>query len=74
MNKVKAGDKVICIKNFKEHMTKGNMYEVSDAIAFDVVIFSGKGDEKFYFTNCFDRYFITLAEWRNEQINSILND
>jgi hypothetical protein len=82
---IKAGDKVICIK--LDYMTSdGILHQLDFSIGEIYVVGSannliairgygwafGIND-----SNCireFKDYFITLAEWREQQINSILND
>lgn len=79
---IKAGDKVVCIKstnlNNHENFIKGNIYEIYQANIYqanitDVHIYIKPGGVKFFINN-FDKYFITLAEWREQQINSILDE
>ena len=75
-NKFNKGDIVICVRNnvgentlAKYHITINKAYEV---ITSDVstVIINDQGDICFYHNS----YFITLAEFRNNRINEILND
>jgi len=81
---IKVGDKVICIKtdyistegNLCElDMTIGKLYTIdrisNRSITIDRWSF-GLIDE--IFIRKFQDYFITLADWREKQIDNILND
>jgi hypothetical protein len=81
---IKVGDKVICIKtdyistegNLCElDMTIGELYTIdrisNRSITIDRWSF-GLIDE--IFIRKFQDYFITLADWREKQIDNILND
>ena len=81
---IKVGDKVICIKtdyistegNLCElDMTIGELYTIgrigNKSITIDRWTF-GLIDE--IFIRKFQDYFITLADWREKQIDNILND
>jgi len=81
---IKVGDKVICIKtdyistegNLCElDMTIGKLYTIdrisNRSITIDRWLF-GLIDE--IFIRKFQDYFITLADWREKQIDNILND
>jgi hypothetical protein len=78
---IKTGDKIICIEDsflpikysYVRFLTKGNLYEVEDV--YDNTFWVKTDDvlRVFKIVN-FKNYFITLAEWREKQINSILDD
>lgn len=66
---IKKGDKIVCIKDYKfDHgfasgkFKKGNTYDY-DGLT-EMMLCGVKIDD----------YFITLAEWRNNQIDLVLND
>lgn len=79
---IKTGDKLICIKTIKHFETgkirfnAGVSYEVIDTryrqiwLIPEWVFESDKLEMLLFFKD----YFITLAEWRDKQINSILED
>ena len=80
--------KAICIKGYKyngiRHLTIGNIYDLEDMSIIDELatseystitdnndtMFFSMEKTFFYVWN----YFKLLADWRNEQINSILED
>ena len=78
---IKAGDKVICIKTdiYGELPCEvGGIYVVDDirTRSYDgkiisIVIFT---DYLFDDINNFIKYFIPIAEWREQQIKSVLDD
>jgi len=81
---IKVGDKVICIKtdyistegnSCELNMTIGKLYTIdrisNRSITIDRWSF-GLIDE--IFIRKFQDYFITLADWREKQIDNILND
>jgi hypothetical protein len=85
MNK---GDKVICIKDWsfdEQEYKKDIIYEIDDTNKTYGIYIKGENyisrDEYGYwfcfkkdYYNNFPDYFITLAEWRQQQINSILDE
>jgi hypothetical protein len=80
---MKVGDKVICIEDYNNggwlpknySVTKGQLYEVSGKMAginynqidTSKITLEGKGNVK-YPTNL----FITIEQWREQQLNKIL--
>jgi len=77
MNK---GDKVICIKDLFINefstftiLTKGNLYEIEDVYNKTFWVMTNDRLRAFN-VESFSKYFITLAEWREQQINSILDE
>jgi len=83
-------EKLVCINDnktddilFKNNFTliKGNIYYYKTRTIADDIIFLEEDNNKdiAFFTNGgskggIEYYFITLAEWRNQQIDSILLD
>jgi hypothetical protein len=83
------GDKVVCIKDLilnEQTFIKGKMYqlnhlyETSCYVAGENYFSDINYGYTFYFKSslksydkCFSEYFITLSEWREKQINSILD-
>ena len=86
---INIGDKVICIKSYTYAMAifyEAKEYEIKNVDFYEGDIFAlvvqSDGWNFCRFTikqalgNCqkFSEYFIFLAEWRNQQIDNILND
>ena len=82
---IKAGDKVICINSYYDEinfMTEipceiGDICIVDeirkhsyDGTIYSIVLFGDWTFDK----NIFSKYFIPIAEWREQQIKSVLDD
>ena len=85
---IKKGDKLVCVTDGvveiavhapllngeKFFLKKGDVIEISSFYA-DYVKFEFNGQEKLYLLHSIiAENFINLAEWRNKQIDSILED
>jgi hypothetical protein len=85
---IKKGDKLVCIKNVYHYeyghinFKKGSVYEIAgvcnDGVCNSYLIYT---EDKTGASISFDKKstvyntnFISLAEWREQQINSILED
>ena len=73
--KYKVGDKLFCHKEF---LVEKNIYEIGDTIIIHDIDYKepyqiDAGEELFSVEEINDN-FISLAEWREFQIESILND
>jgi len=72
--------KWICIKSNQVLLPNGSYFQEGDEIIVEGIIlnhyrFKFSNQEKYYLTHdVLKDNFITLAEWREQQINSILND
>ena len=64
----------VCIKNYDEvnsRTTIGKVYEIlKDHDSGDGYFVADNGDELWYFSD----HFITLEQWREQQINTLLNE
>jgi hypothetical protein len=76
---IKKGDKLFCIKTIRHYATGeirfnvGSSYEVVSRRDGDIWLIPEDGDKECFITN--ERSdFLTLAEWRDKQINSILDE
>ena len=85
---IKEGDKVLCIKNFNNNSQKfivGNFYEVLHFSKntrkqidqhYQQIYIKGEISNNygggFWFYSNFDDFFITMAEYREQQMKSIL--
>ena len=73
---MKVGDKLICIEEFgiRDYFKRNNVHKI-DELAYNGEIIYYKIDN-YWFTNIgsykIDKYFITLAEFREKRINKIL--
>jgi hypothetical protein len=75
-----SGDKVICIKDLFINefstctiLTKGNLYEIEDV--YNKTFWIMTNDRLRVINNdIFSKYFITLPEWREQQMRSILDE
>ena len=81
---IKRGDGVICIKNFETVYEAGKVYKVdytSNDVDVNYVYIAEEnhfGRYAFFIptnenTLCFDEYFMPLAEYREQQMKSILD-
>jgi hypothetical protein len=82
---IKEGDKIICIKKgFSDRdlseLIVGESYEVTRVTTtkkgnhYFFIRIKGRTVHKLFSMKSMDDVFITLAQWRDKQINSILND
>jgi hypothetical protein len=77
---IKKGDELICIKTITHFATgairfnEGKYYEVMDNIDGEIWLIPEDEDRKCYIGGDRTDRFLTLAEWRDKQINSILED
>jgi hypothetical protein len=81
---IKPGDKVICIKDIiysdNTFYFKNQSYEVTKVTERYIDLKNGEIRIGFYLDipieewRKFSEHFISLAEWREQQINSILED
>ena len=76
---LKKGDKVLCIKDIHHYHTnairfkEGEWYEIKK-IDNDCMYLIPEDEKRECFVNLNTEKFITLAEWREQQINSIFED
>ena len=77
---IKKGDELICIKNITHYTTgairfiEGKYYEVMDIRDGEIWLIPEDEDRKCYIGGDRTDRFLTLAEWRDKQINSILDE
>ena len=77
---IKVGDKVFCIKDFENSHQKfiaGKLYEIHHNIKERETYVLGEFKHEFgngyWFYGNFSEYFTTLAEFREQQIKTILD-
>ena len=80
--------KYFCIKDFNNFNNLGKIILKGDMVKVGVSTFDYKSNDIFYYDrirksvgviydiddNIIEEYFITLAQWREKQINSILDE
>jgi hypothetical protein len=81
MNK---GDKVVCIKTYifglTEYYTQGKEYKILSVGTKNLYVISNVYTNGTWFgrnevdNKHFRKYFITLAEWREQQIKSVIDE
>ena len=85
---IKAGDKVVCIEDYnsfifdviKQKYIKGKIYKIIDINGEYDIYIEGEIKNKngwighWFYTNSFSKYFIPLAEYREQQIKSVLDE
>jgi uncharacterized protein YaaQ len=82
---IKEGDYIICIKNDftnrdLSELIVGETYEITRVITtkegnyYFFIRIKGRIVDKLFSMKSMDDVFITLAQWRDNQINSILDD
>jgi len=77
---IKTGDKLICIKTIKHFGTgkirfnAGISYEVIDTRDRQIWLIPEDENRECYIGGDRTDRFLTLAEWREQQINSIFED
>lgn len=62
------GDKVLCIKTTGNYI-EGNIYTAKD----ECNIYHHEGSWNYFFWS-FHKWFVRLADYREKQLNNILND
>jgi hypothetical protein len=76
---IKVGDIIVCINNVYHYYTKnirfikGNHYIVKKVVSNEIMLTPEDGDDDCYVTyRCYEN-FMSLGQWREKQINDILN-
>jgi hypothetical protein len=78
---IKKGDEVVCIKSFFDIYLANEIYVIDDKSGNDLFIAEINHYGRYGFSIdyssislLFEEYFMTLAEWREQQMKDILKD
>jgi hypothetical protein len=77
---IKKGDKLFCIKTIRHYATGeirfnvGSCYDVMDNRGGEIWLIPEDEDRECYIHGDRTNRFLTLAEWRDKQINTILDE
>jgi hypothetical protein len=77
---MKAGDRIVCICDFDDTHTKGNLYLINEITKNKIFITTNKGDldyygfsgnEKYKNWEFFSDYFVSLKECRKQKLEKL---